>query len=161
METNLLSKEDSIRAEFAEAASLEEKVSFAQTHPDHQLAGLARLQIADARYEEGAYAEAAELYGETAKIFEDANLVSRAVLGQGMSLLHQGSLESGRAVLRTVALDGAALDQIRGEAAYHLAISFWEAGEIESAIEMTDVIIQLDSAPFWVYRANLLRERLN
>lgn len=154
-------KEEAVREAFAAAATVEEKAQFAEANPDHQLAGLAHIQVADERYEAGAFAEAADLYANAAKVFADSTLVSRAVLGQGMSLLQNGELESGRAVLKTVALDGGALDQIRGEAAYNLAISYWESGELESATEMTDVILQLDSAPFWVYRANLLRERLN
>ncbi len=154
-------KEDSIQEAFAAADTIEAKVDFAAEYPDHQLGGLAQLQIADARYEEGAYAEAAELYSATTKVFADPTIASRAVLGQGVSLLQAGKKEDGRAVLRTVALDGSGLDGTRAEAAYHLAISYWEEKDNEKALEMTDVILQLDSAPFWVYRANLLRSRLD
>ena len=153
-------KEEALRQEFSVAATVEQKLDFAGAHPDHQLAALAHLQAADAKYEAGAFVEAAELYGDAAQGFADATLVSRSQLGQGMSLLQAGNVDAGRAVLKSIALDGGALDQVRGEAAYHLAISFWEAGSVEDAVEMTDVILQLDAAPFWVYRANLLRERL-
>ena len=127
---------------------------------DHQLGALAQLQVADARYEEGNFAEAAELYSDTSKLFADPTIVSRAVLGQGVSLLQAGVKEDGRAVLKAVALDGSALDQTRAEAAYHLAISYWEDKDYEKALEMTEVILQLDSAQFWAYRANLLKDRL-
>ena len=153
-------KEEGLREAFAMAVSIEEKLSFAEDNGDHQLAGLARLQVADARFAEGLFSEAADLYADSAKVFEDATLVSRSILGQGASLLQSGEVDSGRAVLQAVALDSSALDQTRGEAAYHLAVSHWEAGEKDKAIEMTDVILQLDSAPFWTYRANSLRERL-
>ncbi|MGA1205319.1 MAG: tetratricopeptide repeat protein [Opitutales bacterium] len=154
-------KEDAVREAFAAAGSVELKLQFVEENPNHQLAALAQLQIADGRYQAGEHKEAADLYGSSAKVFEDGTLVSRALLGQGMSLIQSGSLESGRAVLKTIALDGSALDQTRGEAAYNLAISHLEAGDTESALEMIDVILQLDGAPFWVYRANLLRDRLN
>ncbi len=154
-------KEDSISDAFAAADTIEAKIDFAAEYPDHQLGGLAQLQVADARYEEGKYAEAAELYGDTSNVFADPTIVSRAVLGQGVSLMQVGKKEDGRAVLRTIALDSSALHGTRAEAAYHLAISFWEEKDNEKALEMTDVILQLDSAPFWVYRANLLRARLN
>ncbi len=153
-------KEDAIRAEFNAAQTVEEKIQFAEKHPDHQLAGLAQLLVADSKYEEGDFAEAAQLYGETSRIFEDPTIASRAVLGQGISLLQAGDKENGRSVLKAIALDGTALDQTRAEAAYHLAISYWEDGDNEAALEMTDVILQLESAQFWAYRANLLKDRL-
>ena len=153
-------KEEGVREAFAVASTTEEKLSFADENGDHQLAGLARFAVADARFEEGAFSEAADLYAASARVFEDANLVSRSILGQGVSLLQSGEVESGRSILQAVALDSSALDQTRGEAAYHLAVSYWEAGDKEKALEMADVILQLDSAPFWTYRANSLRDRL-
>jgi len=152
-------KEDSIQEAFAASSSIEEKVAFAGEYPDHQLAALAQLQVADSRYEEMAYADAADAYAEAAKGFEDPTMASRALLGQGMSLLMGGSLESGRALLEAVALDTTALDQTRGEAAYNLAVTYWEAGDKERVMEITDIILELNS-PFWVFRANSLRDRL-
>jgi hypothetical protein len=152
-------KEASIREAFAATDTIEEKIVFAGENPDHQLGALAQLQVADARYEEGAYGEAAAAYAEAAKVFEDPTMATRALLGQGMSLLLSGSVESGRALLEAVALDTTALDQTRGEAAYNLAVSYWEAGNLERVNEITDLILELD-APFWVFRANSLRDRL-
>lgn len=152
-------KETAIREAFAATNSIEEKVAFASEHGDHQLAALANLQVADARYEAGSYSEAAEAYAQAAKGFEDPTMATRALLGQGMSLLMSGSLDSGRALLEAVALDTTALDQTRGEAAYNLAVTYWEAGDLERVTEITDLILELE-APFWVFRANSLRDRL-
>ena len=153
-------KEEAVREALAAATTIEQKLEFAGDHADHQLAALADLQVADARFGECDYAGAAGLYAQAAGVFEDPILVSRARIGQGVSLLQSGDLEAGRAVLQTVALDGAALDQTRGEAAYHLAVSYWQAGDKTKALEATDIILQLDGTPFWVFRANSLRERL-
>jgi len=153
-------KEQGIRDTFAAASSIEEKVQFAADHPDHQLGALAELQVADARYQAREFEAAADLYASAAKVFEDPTLISRAHLGQGVSLLQAGNMEAGRAVLQAIALDASALDQTRGEAAYHLAVSYWESGDAAKALEITDVVLQLDAASFWVYRANALRERL-
>lgn len=153
-------KEAAIRQEFNLAETPEAKLEFAGSHADHQLAALAQLQVADARYDEGAFTEAADLYADAAKVFVDATLVSRSILGQGMSLLQAGQTESGQAVLEAVARDSSALDQTRGEAAYHLAVSYWQEGDKEKALEATDIILQLDAASFWSFRANSLRERL-
>ncbi len=153
-------KETAIREEFAEAATPEAKLQFVEEHPDHQLAGLAQLQVADTRYADGSFQEAADLYASASKVFEDPTLVSRCLMGQGVSLLQAGSVENGRALLQAVAHDSSALDQTRGEAAYHLAVSYWESGEKDKALELTDTILQLDGAQFWAFRANALRERL-
>ncbi|HKJ90550.1 MAG TPA: tetratricopeptide repeat protein [Oceanipulchritudo sp.] len=153
-------KEEEIGQAFAETATEEEKLSFANTHSEHQLGALAWLQVADARYGEDAFAEAAELYDSAAESFEDPTLRTRAQLGQGMSLLQSGSVEAGRAVLESVALNRSALDQTRGEAAYHLAVSYWEAGEEEQVEEATSIILDLE-APFWEFRATSLRDRLD
>ncbi|MGC9452316.1 MAG: tetratricopeptide repeat protein [Oceanipulchritudo sp.] len=153
-------KEDSIRETFAAADTIELKMAFIEEHPEHQLSGLAQLQVADERYGEGEYGVAAEQYADAADIFEDPTLVSRALLGQGMSLLQSGRTEDGHSVLEAIALDSSALDQTRGEAAYHLAVSYWEAGETEKALEATDIILQLEGASLWVFRANALRDRL-
>ena len=76
------------------------------------------------------------------------------------SVLQSGQTEAGQAVLRAIALDPSALEQTRGEAAYNLAVSYWEAGDLEKAIEAADIIQQLDAASFWAFRADALRERL-
>jgi predicted negative regulator of RcsB-dependent stress response len=153
-------KEQSIRDAFAAAGDTAAKIEFADEYPDHPLAGLAQLQIADMRYEDESFSEAADSYAAAARSFEDPTLVSRALLGQGMSLLRAGQMESGRAILEAIAFDNSALDQTRGEAAFHLAVSYWEEGDHQSAHETIDVILSIDS-PFWSYRGNLLKERLD
>lgn len=153
-------KEAAISEAFAAADAIPAKVSFAEEHPDHQLGALARLQVADARFDEGDAAAAADLYAEASRGFDDPTLRTRALLGQGMSLLLAGSAEAGASVLETVALDASALDHTRGEAAYHLAVHYWEAGELEKVRETLDIVLELQ-APFWVFRANALLERLN
>lgn len=152
-------KEASIREAFLDATSIEAKLQFADAHPDHQLGSLAQLMVADTRYNEGNFQAAADTYAVAAKGFEDPTLSTRALLGQGMSLLQAGSTDAGRSVLEAVALDPSALDVTRGEAAYHLAVSYWESGDVDQVAEMTDVILELE-APYWAFRANSLRDRL-
>lgn len=152
-------KEAAVREAFLAAESVEGKLAFAEANADHQLGALAQLQVADARFADGLFAEAAGLYADAAKVFEDPTLSSRALLGQGVSLIRSGSVESGQAVLQAVAVDTAALDQTRAEAGYHLAVSLWEAGNVERVAEVTEMILGME-APYWVFRANSLRGRL-
>lgn len=153
-------KEEQIQAQFAAAKSSEELTAFADANPDHQLAGVARLSVADALFEKGEFAEAGRLYADAARLFEDPTFSGRAQLGQGMSLLAAGSFEDGVAVLRAVALDRASLDQVRGEAAYHLAVAYQNAGNNEEATEALSIIDQLERASFWEMRAQELSKRL-
>ena len=152
-------KEAALRDAFAETTTTEAKLQFAEEHAEHQLGALAQLQVADARYNEGNFQAAADNYSLAARGFMDPTLSSRALVGQGVSLLRAGSTEAGQSVLEAVALDPSALDVTRGEAAYHLAVSYWEVGDTERVSEVTDIILELE-APYWVFRANSLRERL-
>lgn len=153
-------KEESIRAEFAQAESVVDLAGFAEEYPKHPLGGLALLSVADERFEEESFGEAADLYGEAAEVLTDTPMQARALVGQGVSLIRSGAEAAGQDVLETVALDGAVLDQTRGEAAYHLAVSQWEAGEPEAARDTLDIILQLDEASMWSFRAEDLRDRL-
>jgi hypothetical protein len=153
-------KEASLRAEYAEASSAEAKLAFSETHPDHQLAGMARLSVADIRFEEGEFLVAADLYAGAANAFEDTPFLSRALLGQGVSLIRGGETEKGHNLLEAVALDSEALDNTRAEAAYHMAVSQWEGGDIEAALDSLDIIAQLPAAFIWSSQATRLRERL-
>jgi len=153
-------KEEGIREAFAATESVASKLEFADEYPEHALAGLAHLQVADEQYASESFVDAAESYAAAARDFEDPTIISRALMGQGMSLLQSGNVASGQSVLEAVALDNSALKQTRGEAAFHLAISNWESGDLEGAQKAIDIILELDT-PFWAYRANLLSERLN
>lgn len=152
--------EDAIRAAFAAASTPAERLEFAEANSRHQLGGLALLQVADTRFGEGAFAEAAELYARAASVLADAAFSTRARIGQGMSLLSSGQRDAGHAVLQAVALDSTTLDQIRGEAAYHLAVSYWQSGDSAKAFEMLGVIDQLANGGFWAARSQELRKRI-
>lgn len=154
-------KEAAIQEAFSAVETVEERLEFASEYSKHPLAALANLQVADIRYGEGLFAEAVNLYAEAAESFEDPVLVARAQLGEAMSLIRSGQVDAGQAMLEKLALESGVLDQVRGEAAYHLAVSHWEAGEVEKALEAADIILQLDNASVWAYRANALREKLD
>jgi predicted negative regulator of RcsB-dependent stress response len=152
--------QEGIRQAFASAQTIEEQLAFATSHPDHQLAAVARLAAADERFSAGEFSAAAELYAEAARGFEDPAFSARALLGQGVSLLGAGNAEAAYSVLQAVALDRGTLDQIRGEAAYHLAVARNNAGDNELALEALSIIDQLDAPGFWEFRAQELSKRL-
>jgi hypothetical protein len=52
------------------------------------------------------------------------------------------------------------LGQIRGEAAYNLAISRLESGNKAGVQEALDIIFNLENAGFWSFRATNLQDRI-
>lgn len=151
--------ETAVREAFAETVSIEDKVSFAEAHVDHALGAIALLQVADTRFEEGAFGEAATRYEAAASRLEEPSLRSRARLGQAASLLFDGQTQLGQSKLEALAQDPEALPEIRSEAAYHLAVTYWEADDLAKVDVFTEVILTLDD-PIWATRATALRERL-
>lgn len=152
--------EEAIQEAFAETESLVDLTAFAEEHSGHPLAGVAKLSIADARFEEESFAEAAQLYKEAAEVLTDTPMKARALVGQGVSLIRDGTVPAGQELLEEIALDPAVLDQTRGEAAYHLAVSQWQEDDLEAARENVDLILQLEGASMWSFRASALQDRM-
>lgn len=151
--------EAAVRENFAATVSVEDKLGFAQAHENHDLASIALLQVADIRFEEGAFEEAATRYKAAAALLEEPALRSRARLGEAVSYLFAEQLSAGQSALEALAQDPEALSEIRSEAAYHLAVTYWEAQDLAKVDLFTEVILELDE-PIWVGRASALRERL-
>jgi len=155
-----IQKEEAIQEAFAQTESLVDLSDFAEEYSGHPLSGLARLSIADARFEEESFGEAAERYADAADMLTDTPMQGRALVGKGVSLLRDGSVEAGQELLEEIALDSSILDQTRGEAAYHLAVSQWAKGDREAARENIDLILQLEGASMWSFQARSLQDRM-
>jgi predicted negative regulator of RcsB-dependent stress response len=151
--------ESAVREAFAQTITVEDKVQFAEVHAEHSLGAIALLQVADTRFEEGAFAEAATRYEAAAARLEEPSLRARARLGEAASLLFDGQVAAGQAQLEALAQDSEAMAEIRSEAAYHLAVTYWQADDLAKVDVFTEVILTLDE-PVWVSRATALRERL-
>lgn len=153
-------RETGIQEAYAAAADTDSKLAFGTEHESHQLGAMALLQVADARYAEGAYAAAEELYERAKEGLTDSLLSGRAQIGQGMSLLMTGETAAGQAVLSGIAMNSGLLDQIRGEAAYGLMVSHWEQENLDGMRDALAVIEGLDNPGVWQMRALQIQDRV-
>ena len=150
-------REAKIQANFQQAENENAKLTFALDHAKHPLAGYAYLQIAHEEYTDKEFRQASSHYQEAMKTLQDSPLGGRARLGYGVSLIQLGERESGLAELTKLAEDESVLQTTRAEAAYTLAIAYWEAEDFVALEKELDRIADFDQAGFWVNKSERLR----
>ena len=153
-------RETSIRNAFQGADSPSALLSFAESYPDHSLAGFAYLQVANSEYREKAFESAASHYHDAIAILADTPLSERARLGYAMSSIAQGQRDIGESVLDELAADNTILDTTRAEAAYNLAVLYAEMGDRDSVLEQIDFIGALEQPGYWLNKTDFLRETI-
>jgi hypothetical protein len=152
-------KERGIEQEYAASNTPEKLKAFAAAHAGHSLAGVARLQLADAAYAEGRSADAIAGYEEAIAALPPGPLASRAKLGSAMSKIFAGKPE-GEAALKQLASDLAEPKAIRAEASYHLASLANSAGRSEDVRKYASQVMQIDPTSQWTQRALMLQASL-
>lgn len=145
---------------FQTAETAEERLVFAESNRRFQLAGVAFLDLADDAFQARDYATAAGHYASAQEVLEPGPFRGRAKLGEGLSRLLDGDQAGGRELLQAVASDVNLLDQVRGEAAYHLAVSAWEAQEFSQVRSALDTVLGLSNPGFWRDQALDLESRI-
>src|SRR6185312_14073210 len=83
-------REQGIEQDYANATGPESLRAFVQAHPDHPLAALAQLKVADAAYEAGQTAEAQAAYQQALDKLPAGIFASRARLGLAICQLQSG-----------------------------------------------------------------------
>lgn len=152
-------KERDVQDAFAAATTTEQTKAFIAEHPDHALAGVAQLRLADEAYSEQRYNDAIAPYERAAAVLKQGPLASRAKLGAAVSKLQAGQAD-GEAALKAFAADEKALKAYRLEAAYHLTSLAVSRGNEADAKTYSEQIMQLDPASPWTQRAIQLRASL-
>lgn len=152
--------EQAAQAAYQDIETLEDQITFAESHRKHRISGIAFLEAADESYENGNFEKAAALYREADQIFREGFFRSRARLGLGLSLVLKGEVAEAERNLQAVVNDSLALDQIRAEAAYHLAVLRWEQENFSGVRAALDVVFTLPNAGFWTMQASDLQERI-
>ncbi|MBS0630371.1 MAG: hypothetical protein JSS11_00530 [Verrucomicrobia bacterium] len=153
-------KEDGIRQAFAAANTPEKLKAFAVANPEHSLAGVALLQLADQAYAAGKAADASQGYWDAAKILKTGSLASRAKLGGAMALILAGKTSDGEAALKQLLSDDTQPKLIRAEAGAHLATLAAAAKNADEAKRYADQVEQLDGAGVWSRQMLMLRASL-
>jgi hypothetical protein len=135
---------------FAGLGTTEAKLSFADEHRSHPLAGLAFLEVADAAYARGEFLQAGNHYDAAIAPLTKAGspLSSRARLGAALARLRQGEA-NGLFLLEEIARDPEAIEVIRAQAAYHHAVASWERSDFDAVRRSLDLLDTFAGAPNW------------
>jgi len=146
--------EQTVRTQFARIADRPEQLgSFAAANADHALAGVAFLQLADARYLASDYKGAIENYQKAAKALHQPVLLGRARLGAAMSQLNAGDQAAADSALKAILADASLPNGPRVEAAYHLATLASEADNTTEVGRLVAELNKIDATSVWAQRA--------
>ncbi len=150
-------KEAAIAADYAAAGTSAKLKAFADEHPGHALGGLARLRLADEAFTAKNYAEAAAAYQQAAAALGTSPFAGRARLGAAVAKVHAGQTAEGEAALNKLANDGAQIQDVRAEAAYHLGTLALAAGRKDDALKHFDLVSAIAPSSLWSQQAMFRR----
>jgi len=153
-------KEASVGKAYADATTPEQLKTFATSHPDHELGGVARIRLADDAYKAGKFAEAVTGYDQAIAALKEGPLVARAKIGSALARLQTGQAAEATKALKELADDSKQFKAVRAEAAYHLTSLAVEAKNADEAQKLVDQLMQLDVSSPWTQRAMSLRASL-
>jgi hypothetical protein len=153
-------KETSVGKAYADATTPEQLKSFAASHPDHELGGVARIRLADDAYKAGKFADAVTGYDQAIAALKEGPLVARARIGRALARLQSGQAAEASKALKELAEDAQQFKAVRAEAAYHLTSLAVEAKNADEAQKLVDQLMQLDASSPWTQRAMSLRASL-
>jgi len=152
--------EREIQQAYAKIDRVDQLPKFVADHPDHALAGVAFLRLADDAYGKNDFKAAAAHYQKAADSLDTVALKSRARLGAAISQLAAGDRAAAETALKTLKDDAAALATLRAEAAFHLATLAREAGRLEEVNTLLDEVSKHEPMGLWGQRAFTLRAEL-
>lgn len=150
------SKDREIGALYAAANTPEQLRAFAAAHPDHPLAALAELRIADEAYAAGKAAEALVGYDKALSMLKSGPAASRALLGRALAKVGAGKTAEGVADLKQLVNDPSQFTTARAEAAYQLASIAADSGNSAEVQKYVEQLEQISPAGQWAYRARQL-----
>lgn len=150
-------KELDVEKAYAAATTPEQIKSFIAAHPDHSLAGIGHVRLADEAYKAGKFADAAADYDKAFTLLKTGPLAARAQMGRALAKIQSGQTAAGQADLKQIKDDANQFKSARAEATYHLATVALEAGNTAEASTLLDEVVKLDETGSWMQRAMLLR----
>jgi hypothetical protein len=153
-------KEREIGRAYAAATTPAALKAFVAAHPNHSLAAVAQVQIADDAYAAARYPEAITAYEQAAAALKTGPIASRARLGAAMAKLLGGRAAEGETALKAIANDANEIKAFRAEAAAHLASHAAANGNAADVKTYSDLLMQIDPASPWTQRTLQLRARM-
>lgn len=153
-------QENQIGADYAAASTSEKLKTFVAAHTGHQLAGVAKLRLADEAYAAGNFTQAALDYQAAADGLKNGAFAGRARLGSAMAKLQGSQAAEGEAQLKQLANDEKQLKTVRAEAIYQLASQAAGAGRADEALKYIDQVMTVEQGGVWAQRSMMLRSTL-
>ena len=153
-------RESALRGAYQLAEDREERLAFAREHAGHPLAGFAYLEVANEEFSSKEYGEAANHYKEAIEPLGQSPLASRAELGYAVAAYRNGEVETAEQALRKLSNEDSRLDGMRAEAAYDLAVLYWERGNFAEVKSQLALIEELEKPGYWSTKANRLRSTI-
>lgn len=149
--------EQSVRDDYAKMADRPEQLAtFAGANPDHALAGVAYLRLADNKYAAADFHAAADNYKKAASSLKNPVLLGRAKVGAAMSLFYTGDKSAGEAALKAIGTDTTLAKSARLEADFHLATLALEAGNAAEVSRLVAETSKIDAGSVWSQRTTAL-----
>jgi predicted negative regulator of RcsB-dependent stress response len=140
------------QAAYSAANSPDALKAFIGDHPNHVLAHIAELTLADQAYASGRIAEARDEYGHVALFLKDGPLAARTQLGLGVSQIQSGETEEGEATLKRLADDKTTYEATRAEAIYQLASNAAASGQAADVEKYAAQLMQVSPNSPWTER---------
>jgi hypothetical protein len=146
-----------IGEKYAAAETTSQLQAFITANPNHQLAGVAQLRIADEAYAAGKHAEAIAAYDKAITMLPSGPFGARARLGAAMARISGGRTAEGEDALKKLAADTAQLAPLRAEATYQLFSLAQASGKSDDANKYLEQVFQLAPSSPWAQRAMAMR----
>lgn len=137
-------KEGDVEKAYAAATTSDQLKAFAAANPEHSLAGVAQLRLADEAYAAGKSADALAGYEKAIALLKTGPLAARAQLGRAVAKLQAGKTAEGTTDLKAIADNAAVFKGLRAEAAYQLASLAAEAANGADVQKYADQLMQID-----------------
>jgi hypothetical protein len=153
-------QEAAVQRAYTAAASVDQLKIFVRDHPNHALAPVAELRVADDAYVSGRIPEARDDYAAVALALKTGPFGARAQLGLGITQILSGETAEGAATLRHLADDTTQFMAARTEALYQLASLAAGEGRADEVQRCSSQLIQLDPSSPWTERAFTLEAKL-
>lgn len=150
-------KELDVQKAYAAASTSDQLKAFAAANPEHALAGVAQLRLADEAYTAGKSADAVAAYEKAAATLKTGPLAARAQLGRALSKLQSGKSAEAATDLQQIAGDTTQSNAIRTHAMYALASIAAEAANGADVQKYADQLMQLDPTSPWSQNVMKLR----
>lgn len=153
-------QESTVQETFAGLTTIEGWKTFADQYSSHSLAGVALLEAAHAEYAAEDFAAAAQTYRNALESLELPQLQERARLGEAMALLFSDNPSAGKDALQALQNDLIVSGYTRGEAAYTLAVEYYQEGNIPATRDTLDRLIATPEAGVWQQLGDALYDEL-